>query len=161
MVGEAVIVDENHGETVMHAFFDDLALFRRDAGADEDGALGGLVEAARLLRSEARGILAVADHRQAAALRKEGAVAEAVAGDEARGGSGGGRRRGGSGPSGRTAGRSVGGGFPAAFGGRGEQLAFDGGQRLGGDLAGGAFALQIAAQGGKGERGVDAAAAGR
>ena len=93
MVGEAVIVDENHGETVMHAFFDDLALFRRDAGADEDGALGGLVEAARLLRSEARGILAVADHRQAAALRKERAVAEAVAGDETRGGSGGNRPR--------------------------------------------------------------------
>lgn len=38
-VGETVVVDDNHGEAVIHAFLDDLALLRRDAGRNEDGTL--------------------------------------------------------------------------------------------------------------------------
>ena len=81
-VGEAVVDDENHGEIVIHAVVDDFLLALGDAGADEDGALCRLFEAARLLAGQEGAVAAVADYGQQPP-REEGSVAVAVAGDDA------------------------------------------------------------------------------
>ena len=118
-VGEAVVVDNNRGETTIRTFIHDFALARRDAGADEDGTLCRLIQAASLLLAKTLRVLAMAHHRQAAVLRQEGAVAKGVAGDE-----------------------------PACQ----QQAALYLRQRLSGSNRWRAFALQIAAKGGWGER---------
>ena len=81
-VCETVVVESNHGETVIHGFIHDFALFRRYAGADKDGTMCCLFQAALFLLAEAGGILAMAHHWQAAVLRQERTVAEGIAGDE-------------------------------------------------------------------------------
>ena len=81
-VGETVVVNGDHGITVIRAFGEDLAFARGYAGADKDGTMCRLCQAASLLLAEARGIFAVADHWQAASRCKEGPVAIGVAHDE-------------------------------------------------------------------------------
>ena len=120
---EAVIDDENHGETMIRGRVDDGLLALGDAGRDEDGAVGGLFEAAAFLLLKARRVLAVADDGQQPPC-EEGAVAVGVAGDIAV---------------------------------CEKQTALYQGEGIGADEGRGALALQIAAQGGRGEGGVNAA----
>lgn len=136
-VGKAVVVDGDHGEAVIHTSDDNLAFARRDAGTDENCALGGLVEAALFLFAKTGSILFMAYHRQAAPLCEKGAGAEGIASDIAD-------------PSGRTAAHTGGHGSGRKTG-RDEQARLDGGQHLGRDQVGRAFALEVAAQGGRGE----------
>ncbi len=82
-VWETVVVEDNRGIITIHGVIHDFALFLRDAGADKDGTMCRVIQAVLFLLTEALRVFTMADNGQAAALRKESAVAEGIAGDEA------------------------------------------------------------------------------